>query len=350
VATDNWHLTPNHRLRTTAEGTCYGENKGELRSGAKDTADYDSPWKDVLEEFFQPGVELCFPAIARQILWRRGVEFLDKEFQKILPAAAVGRRTVDKLAKVWRRDGQSEWVLVHVEVQAQRKADFAKRFFERHCRIRERFDRDGVSVAILADSDEHWHPRAYLRELWGCRLSFEFPTVKLLELAKDEQRLLACDNPFGVVVMAHVNALRTRKAWAQRRQLKWELVRGLYERKYARRTIQNLFRFIDWVMALPEDLAARFDEELVEYEKAKRMPYVTHIERKGRAEGRAEGRTEGRRQTLREATLEVLEARFGAVPYELREHIQHLTDEAVLKKLPRQAALARSIEDFQRKL
>jgi predicted transposase YdaD len=76
------------------------------------------------------------------------------------------------------------------------------------------------------------------------------------------------------------------------------------------------------------------------------MPYVTSIERRGRAEGRAEGRI----QTLRETILDSLEARFGEVPYELRERIQAIADEAELKRLHRQAALAESMSAFQSKL
>ncbi len=305
-------------------------------------ADYDSAWKDVLEQFFQAGMELCFPAIARQIDWSRGVEFLDKEFQKILPAAAVGRRTVDKLAKVWCRDGQAEWVLVHVEVQAQRKAHFEQRLFERYCRIRERFDRDGVSVAILADGDRRWRPQAYTRALWGCRVTFEFPTVKLLDLAADP-RLQGCDNPFAVVILAQVQALRSQGAMPQRQRWKWELVRALYDRNYPKRKVQDLFRFIDWVMALPEKLAKQFDQKLIDYEREKRMPYVTSIERRGRAEGRAEGR----RQTLRETILDTLEARFGDVPYDLREKIRAIQHETVLRKLHRLAVVGGSLAAFR---
>jgi hypothetical protein len=76
------------------------------------------------------------------------------------------------------------------------------------------------------------------------------------------------------------------------------------------------------------------------------MTYVTNIERRGRAEGRVEGRVEA----LRTAVLEILEARFGEVPYELREELQALGNETVLKRMPRLAAVATSLDDFRRKL
>lgn len=40
--------------------------------------DYDSPRKDILEAYFQAALELCFPRIARQINWTKGVQLLSR--------------------------------------------------------------------------------------------------------------------------------------------------------------------------------------------------------------------------------------------------------------------------------
>ena len=76
------------------------------------------------------------------------------------------------------------------------------------------------------------------------------------------------------------------------------------------------------------------------------MKYVTNIERRSRVEGRVEGQ----REALRTAALEILEARFGEIPYELREELHTLGDETVLKRLPRLAAVAAGLDDFRRQL
>ncbi len=59
-----------------------------------------------------------------------------------------------------------------------------------------------------------------------------------------------------------------------------------------------------------------------------------------------EGRQEGRLQTLREDILDVLEARFGAIPYGIREHVAVVVNEAELKRLHRQAAITPGLEAF----
>jgi hypothetical protein len=132
--------------------------------GSPVKADYDSPWKDILETYFQSALELCFPQIARQVDWSKGVQLLDKEFQKIVRRSELGRRNVDVLAQVWTIAGREQWVLLHVEVQAQRDPDFPRRMFDYYSRICQRYNRPVASLAILADAHPRWQPSAYEQE------------------------------------------------------------------------------------------------------------------------------------------------------------------------------------------
>ena len=91
------------------------------------STDYDSPWKEALDAYFEPFLAMLFPEVHRRIDWSRGYESLDKEFQQVVREAEVGRRYVDKLVKVWTTDGAECWVLVHVEVQTARDAEFPRR-------------------------------------------------------------------------------------------------------------------------------------------------------------------------------------------------------------------------------
>ena len=38
--------------------------------------------------------------------------------------AELGRRKADKLVKLYRTNGEENWILVHVEVQSQEEDDF----------------------------------------------------------------------------------------------------------------------------------------------------------------------------------------------------------------------------------
>ncbi|MCP4702020.1 MAG: cytosolic protein, partial [Gammaproteobacteria bacterium] len=48
------------------------------------TTELDSPWKDILEQYFEEFMHFFFPEVHALIDWKRGYEFLDKEFQQVV--------------------------------------------------------------------------------------------------------------------------------------------------------------------------------------------------------------------------------------------------------------------------
>lgn len=82
-------------------------------------AEYDTPWKEALEHYFPEFMAFFFPAAHTDIDWNQGYEFLDKELQQITRDAELGWRLVDKLVRVYGKDGEEDLVMVHIEVQGQ---------------------------------------------------------------------------------------------------------------------------------------------------------------------------------------------------------------------------------------
>jgi flagellar biosynthesis/type III secretory pathway protein FliH len=78
--------------------------------------------------------------------------------------------------------------------------------------------------------------------------------------------------------------------------------------------------------------------------------------RQGRQEGRVQGIREGKRQAtqaaeikvLRDAIMEILEARFKKIPAGLKKTVRALDDRRQLKRLMRQAATVVTLNDFER--
>ncbi len=87
--------------------------------------DYDSPWKDALEQFFPQAIQLLAPGLYALIDWSIPPVFLDKELQAIQRAAvpAEGRLLVDKLVKVRLRTGHLAHLQVHLEAQGHLACD-----------------------------------------------------------------------------------------------------------------------------------------------------------------------------------------------------------------------------------
>ncbi|MBF0439361.1 MAG: cytosolic protein, partial [Magnetococcales bacterium] len=117
-------------------------------------------------------------------------------------------------------------------------------------------------------------------------------------------------NPFAIVTLAHLLAKKTKGRMEDRYQEKWNLIRWLYRSGFNRQQVIDLFRFIDWVMLLPKELAKRLRLEIVELEESQNMPYISSIERIGEERGEKKGEKKGKAETL----LKQLQRRFGAVP------------------------------------
>ena len=282
-------------------------------------ADYDSPWKEALDRYFEPFLAFFFPPAHADIDWARRYEMLDKELQKIIRTAKQGRRLVDKLVKVWLKNGEERWLLIHVEVQAGRERDFARRMLVYNYRIFDRYGQEMISLAVLADDDPDWRPSRYEYGRWGCRTGIEFRSVKLLDYAARWQALEADPNPFATVVLAHLKALETRRAPADRQAWKLRLAKGLYERGLAAEDVRQLVRFLDWLMELPPALQDLFEEEIHRYEGEKQMPFMTSFERRARTEELLAGIELG------------LELKFGADGLQLMPDIKQITDVDLLR-------------------
>jgi hypothetical protein len=305
--------------------------------------DIDSPWKDLAERYLPALMAFFFPAAHAEIDWARGHEFLDTELRQIVRDAELGRRLADKLVRVWWRDRGEIQLLIHIEVQGRYDAGFAERMYVYNYRTFDRFRRPVLSFAILDDQRPRWRPRRYGYRGGGFDLSMRFPIAKLLDYRRRWDELEASTNPFAIAVMAHLQALATRGRPLQRLEWKKRLVRRLYDLGFERQDILELFRFIDWLLALPEELQRAFWTDLQTWEEERRMPYITSVERFGREAGLQQGHLE----MARTAVLDALEIRFGEVQPAVRAAIEALDDAERLRDLHKRAITIPSPADFE---
>jgi hypothetical protein len=297
--------------------------------------DYDSPWKEALDAYFEAFVALLFPEVHSQIDWARGYESLDKEFQQVVREAELGRRYVDKLVKVWTTGGVECWVLIHVEVQTTRDAAFPQRMYVYNYRVFDRYNRPVASLAVLADDDPNWRPSAFHSRLFGCAAGIDFPAVKLLDFAAHEAELEASSNPFAKVVLAHLKARQTDGDPPGRHAWKLRLVRGLYERGFSAKDVRELFRVIDWLMELPLPLEQVFWKDLAKIQEEGHMPFMTTPERVGRRAG------------LRLAIESLLEMKFGAEGLKLMPEIHEIHEEERLLAIHKALITAASPDEVR---
>ncbi len=331
--------------------------------------EYDVAWKATLETFLQPCLVLAFPALADQIDWSVPPRFLDTELHEIVRDSESGPMRVDKLVEVVRRDGATELLLVHIEVQAQRDDDLPRRMFQYFCRIFDRFGRPPVSLAVLADPNPRWRPEPFTRCFADCSLHFQYATCKLTDLHLEPW--IAAGNPVARVIEAHRMAQRTGKDVRGRRQGKLGLVRQLLESGMEEAGVREVMRLIHWLLALPEEEELGFRKDVRDMETSmqtkrrstyERIVWQEGVERglaqgrdegrqegrqEGRREGQLEGRIEGRHSAARELLLDLVRVRFGTCASPLRDRIEAIQDEARLRELALAVVTVSSLSVFE---
>ena len=295
---------------------------------------YDSPWKDVLELYLKEFFELFFPQMHDDIDWTFRPVNLDKELRKIARDAEVGNRFADKLFQLRSKGGRPFELMTNVEVQGSPEASFAERLFVYNYRTYDRFHRPVVSIAVLCDDTDSFHPQSfYACDLWDCQVGIKFPTVKLRRYNDRWDELEASSNPFATVVMAHLKTQATRGRPRRRYRWKLHLIRRLYDQGYERKDIVELFRFIDWVMALPQELEQRLDQDIETFESERKMKYVSGIERRAMQRGLEQGIQQGMEKGIQQGIEQGMEQErvrllkrllgraFGELPPELEQRL-----------------------------
>ncbi|MBS0287322.1 MAG: hypothetical protein JSR17_08505 [Proteobacteria bacterium] len=290
-------------------------------------AQYDPPWKNIINQFFPSFMEYCFPYACAEIDWNKGYEPLDKEMTQIMRDTKTHNRVVDKLMKVYRKSGEEAWVLVHCEIQGQRDAEFPKRMFVYRYRLIDFYDKPVASFAVLTDANVNWRPNAYEESLWGSSTRMEFVTFKLLDFKDRLFQLQHSTNPFSTVIEAHLAALATNKGSIENRfEQKVSITRRLYDKGWKKADIINLYLFIDWILALPKELELKYHEEIKHIEEEKKVEYISTAERIGREEGYKQGVQQVRLQE-RKFLTSLLQKVMGNIPQNTLQKIEASSNE-----------------------
>ncbi|MGD0466204.1 MAG: hypothetical protein ABSA84_05860 [Gammaproteobacteria bacterium] len=232
----------------------------------KNRQETDLPWKYILSLYFKPFMELCWQKRATEINWNKKPRFLDKELIKITKDAATGNRVIDKLIEVELIDGNRCCILIHLEVQSTKQADFSKRMFVYRYRLRDVYEKPIASMALLLDDDPSWRPCSYSESLWDSEITMRFPIIKLIDYNEQIQGLEQSTNPFAIIILAQLTALKKQEIELKLTQ-KLQITRKLYTLNFSKKEVLALFRFIDWIISLPKECEAEYMRNVAKLEK-----------------------------------------------------------------------------------
>lgn len=165
----------------------------------------DILWKVTLEEIFPDLLRFIYADADHIYDMERGFEFLDKELAELDPHPDEKKdsRFADLLAKAYHRDGQEEWVLLHVEIQddTDDHRAFAERMYTYFYRIRDRYPGKPISaLAIFTGRNGQHMPSQFTYRYRDTLLLYKYPTLSILDYSDEE--LDKSPNPFAHVITA----------------------------------------------------------------------------------------------------------------------------------------------------
>jgi len=310
--------------------------------------EHDSAWKEVLEKLLEKFLYFFFPEIHKDIDFSRGFVFLDNELQQIAVESESGKRIIDKLVKVYLRDGSEQWLLIHIEIQGYEQKEFPERMYVYNYRIFDKFKHEVISLALLTDENPNFRPNEYsrARREWGFEVVCRFPVVKLIDYREKWAELEANPHPFALIVRAYLKALETVGSVQEKYSWKKRFLLELYESGMDRETLWAIYKFIDWMIRLPKDLNKTFVAEMKTIEEAKHMSLITSAEEVGMEKGLEKGLEQGV-STLQDVIAMIIESKFGEAGQQLAERTQAVKRLDNLKRFSEKLLHAQTVSEVE---
>lgn len=330
-------------------------------------ANFDHSWKEILDSYLPWFLKLFFPNVYNDIDWSQGYQSLDKELSQITSEAGIKRRMVDKLLEVYQKNGHKARVFIHLEVQSQQRKNIAERMYIYNSLLYLRYKKPIMSLLVLGDEHPNWKPDTFGYDLWGSHIQLKYQMIKLLNFQNRLEEFKKSKNPFAYFVIAHLKTLETNKNPKKRFHYKEAITKELIHHGFSLENVQSLFKFIDILMTLPEDLEQLYRDKIYEYQEEKKMPILAPIEKMAMEKGREEGIQIGeqigeqrgeqkgiqkgeQKGSLKEAQatiLDILGVKFGEIPASLTKSINRLEDISLLRELRKQAIIVDSLKEFK---
>lgn len=266
--------------------------------------EFDTPWKETLEQFLKEFLEYFFPIVYGLIDWSFTPENLDTELQQLVREGELGRTVADRLFRVKRKDGAGDiYLLIHTEVQNQRDEDLPHRMFVYHYRIKDRYGQHPIGLAILGDTSTNWRPNQYDWREGDTQINYQFNTVKLWDWRDRINELETSTNLISLAVLAHLQSHLTVDDDARRFEWKRRLLRLLYDRGWEREEIHRMYIIVDWFLNLRAEFEQTLYREILEWKKENTVPRVSNYERFLKEDFRNEG--------MKRILTNMLKAKFG---------------------------------------
>lgn len=259
----------------------------------------DILWGGVLEDFFMEFLQFFFTGADEIFDFSKGFIFLDRTLTEMFPVKDVKHpRFVDKLVRVFAKNGKPRWFLIHIEVQGYRQTFFSKRVFIYYYKILEKYGVPVTCIVIYLGKRNKPNASFYSSGFLGTKIRFDFNAYYVGE--QNEEDLKRNQNPFAIVVLTALAALKHKNDAQALFDSKITLAKNLLKAGFNKEKTRKLLNFIKLYIHFEEnDFNIKFDKEIETLTNKKtgtmgileiaRELLKEQIKKEGKEEGKKEG-------------------------------------------------------------
>ena len=316
----------------------------------------DSLWKGIVEDLFEDFISFFMPDLYPKVQFDKGVEFLDKELESLFPESEESKGYVDKLVKVYFKDGKETWIFIHVEIQGYKDKYFSKRMFKYFYRVYDKYQKEIIAIAIFTDSIKSFKPDSFQYSFFKTELVYKYRTYKLLD--QDEASLEKMSNPFALVVLAGLYSIKSKEEVEKKYKFKIKLIKLLLKTGYSREKVRHIFIFVDGLLLLPAEVEMHFKEEIQNLSGGKTQMGLTaqmsnlgqiafkEGEIKGEIKGKIEGEIKGEIKGKKSLLIHQIERKWGVLQPDIKERLNKINRTEELEVLGEKVVTCEYIEDL----
>ena len=282
----------------------------EEKTEVQERTDRDGFWKDAIARFLPQLVQRMLPELYEKVDWTKEPKFLSQELRDTLQGPAAeehnSARFVDVLVQLALKDGQTQWVLLHIEVQGKGGDDISYRMTLYCCLIFSHYHQMPIALAILtAPRPEKETVGSYTAGQCGTQLSYRYNCFEVMN--QDDEELLKSDNPFDLIIYAAKKEALLKGRDIEQQKFKYlrEITRLLADKGWDERDRRDLLILVARIISLEDKgLQQQYVADIKEMKGENTMAAMTFIEKYFRDEGVTIGEERGRNEGRREANFE----------------------------------------------
>ncbi len=279
----------------------------------------DYIWKEVLEEIADDFLRFMHPEADEIFDFSKAIDFLDKELQQLFPvkeADELSPKIVDKLARVYTRDGREEWILIHIEVQAKYSDDFPRRMYTYYYRILDKYNKPISAYAILTGSETKRRTNEYAMQFLGTQQIYRYNVYQIA--LQNEEELRASKNPFAKIALVAYSVIKEKKKItdAELMKIKVNLLREFVKMKIPDGKIRAILKFLVTYVRFENSENNRIFEQEFEQVTGKEQTMgieelFLSVERKrAKKEGEKIGEKRGEKRSIERTIFNMLNRNF----------------------------------------